>query len=176
MIRRGGVTLIELIMILTILGVLSVVAAVRMLNMPPLRLDMAARKMQADIRYAQSLATSTQKWTGVFFSAASDNYTVYIDGSGGSPGSWSMVTDPLTRQNLTVQLNNAEFTGVDITLVQFNQPDRALVFDKWGNPYGYDSGSGTLTALGTSGRVTLSASSGTSDVWVERGSGRVYIP
>lgn len=169
----GAFTLIELVLVLTILALLSVVAAVKLLDMPPLRLDMAARKVQADIRYAQSLAAGTQKWTRISFSATGDNYTLYVDGTGASPGAWTILTDPLTRQDFTVQLNSADFTGVDITLVQFNQPDNDLVFDKRGNPYGYDGA--TATALGSSGRVRLSASSGTKDVRVARGTGRVYL-
>lgn len=167
-------TLTELIMIMLIVAILATVAFSRMAGMAPIRLDMAARKIQSDIRYAQSLAISTQKWTGIYFNATTDIYAVYIDDSGTSPANWALATDPLTKENFTVQLNSGEFRGIDITIVFFNAADRALVFDKWGNPYSY-TGAGAPTALANPAGVRLVASSGTKDVRVERGTGRVYI-
>lgn len=175
--RKKGFTLIELIMILTIIGILAAVAVARMPNMAPIRIDMVARKLQSDIRYAQSLAVSTQRWTGLLFSAANNNYSVYIDGidDGASiPSGWSIVNDPLTKKNYTVQLNSGDFAGVEIAIVYFNGNDNYLVFDRWGNPYSY-TGSGAPVALGNPAGVRISSSSGTKDIVVERGTGRVYL-
>ena len=79
-IQKAGFTVIELIMTLTVIGILAVIAVARMPDIIPIRLSMAARKVQSDIRYAQSLAMTTQRWTRIVFSAAGDNYLVYTDG------------------------------------------------------------------------------------------------
>ncbi len=133
----SGFTLIELIMVITILGILAVVAVPRFPNMNIIRLDMASEKVQSDIRYAQSLAVDTQRWTRIVFSAAADNYTVYIGGfddGTGNPSAWTIALDPLTKTNFTFQLNTGDFAGIDLTQIVFNAPNNQLVFDKWGNP------------------------------------------
>ncbi len=158
-------------MIMLILAILAVVAIERMTSIPAMRIDLAARQVQSDIRYAQSLAMSIQKRTRMDFNAASDNYSLYFENS---PGNWSLIADPLTKDNFIVQLNSDEFSGIDITAVYFNAADRALVFDKWGNPYSYDAGSDTAAALANTSYVRLSANSGTKDIVVERGAGRAY--
>ncbi|NQT47143.1 MAG: prepilin-type N-terminal cleavage/methylation domain-containing protein [Candidatus Omnitrophica bacterium] len=171
----AGFTLIELLMVMAIIAVLAFVAAAMMVDMPTMRLDMATRKIQSDIRYAQSLAISTQGWTGILFSAANDNYIVYTDGTGATPAGWAVATDPRTRGNYTVQLNANEFEDVDITIVSFNTINFGLIFDKWGNPYGYNIGAGTYSALANPAGVRLSDGTDTTDVRVERGTGRAYI-
>jgi Tfp pilus assembly protein FimT len=173
----GAFALIELIIVILILGVLAVVAFANMVNMPTMRIDMAARKIQSDIRYAQSLAVSTQRWVGLVFSTTNDNYSIYIDSvddGTSNPSGWSLATNPLTNQAFTVQLNSDEFQNVDITIVYFNAANRYLIFDKWGNPYSYN-GTGAPVALANPAGVRLAISSDTTDVRVERGTGRVYI-
>lgn len=162
-----GFTLAELVMVLTILAILAVVAYPRMMDLPAMRIELAARKMQSDIRYAQSLAISIQKRTRINFRAAQDDYSVYIE-----DGAWVLATDPLTKENFTVQLNVGEFTGVEIESVYFNEYDQALVFDQWGNPYGYNIGTGQATALDNPAGVRIT---GLKDIVIERGTGRVYI-
>lgn len=168
-----GFALFELIMIMVILAILTIVATPRIADTISMRLDMAARNIQSDIRYTQSLAISIQRRTGVLFSSIQDRYSVYIEDR---PGNWIQATDPLTREDFVVQLNTDEFAGIDLVLVYFNGFDRALIFDRWGNPYGYNFGSGVATPLNNPAGVRLRASSGTrKDIRVERGTGRAYI-
>lgn len=176
-VMRSGFTLLELIMVTVLVGILAFVAVPRMPNMAVIRLDFAAQKMQSDIRYAQSLAVSSQRWTRLVFNDAGDNYSISIDGIDdgvSNPGSWVTVLDPLTNNNFVVQLNSGDFVGVDLTQVIFNGSNNQLVFDKWGNPYSY-GGAGGVTVLSNPSRVRVSSSSGVKDIFVERGTGRVSI-
>jgi prepilin-type N-terminal cleavage/methylation domain-containing protein len=167
--RSKGFTIIELVMVIAILAVLAVVAIASAVDMGPMRQLMAARKIQSDIRYAQSLAASIQKWTRLDFNTTTDTYTLNIEDT---PGSWSIARDPLSKENFTVQLNSGEFQNIAITQVYFNAAGRSLAFDEWGNPYGYDVGSGTSSVLTNPAGVTIT---GPNVVTVERGTGRVYI-
>lgn len=165
---KKGFTLLELVLIIVLLAILAVAAIPKRVDLPAMRIDMAARKVQSDIRYAQSLAISIQKRTRVRFrSAASrEDYLVHIENT---PGSWAFAVDPLTKENFQVRLAQGEFAGVEIKSRDFNG-GRHLYFDKWGNPYGHDE-----NPLGASGgSVTLG---GPKDVViaVERGTGRAYI-
>ena len=128
-----------------------------------MRQDLAARRLQTDIRYIQSLAVGIQKRTGIRFWADDERYSVYIEEE---PGNWQPAMDPLTKEDFTVQLNSGDFTGVKIEQVDFDG-DRDLVFDKWGNPYG-----GVSAPPLKAGSVTLS---GPKEVHVEKDTGRVYI-
>jgi len=167
-----GFSLIELIIVIAVIGVLAVMAITRMANMPVMRMDMAAKTIQSDMRYIQSLAISTQKRTEIYFRADQDDYSAYIENT---PGNWTLLTHTLTRQDFQVQLNSGEFMGVDLTLVYFNDFDRALVFDKWGSPYSYNIGTGSATPLVNPAYVTLTAGLNSKNIRVERGTGRVYI-
>ncbi|MDP8229666.1 MAG: prepilin-type N-terminal cleavage/methylation domain-containing protein [Candidatus Gorgyraea atricola] len=164
--RCKGFTLIELVVIIVILGILAVIAIPK-IDLTNLRINLAAEKVQSDIRYAQKMAMDIQKRTGVFFSSVNDNYTVYIEDS---PGSWVIVKDPRTRNDFTIQLNQNEFAGVDITLVFFNVAGRPLVFDMFGTPYDYNIATGVATLLTNPAGVRIN---GTRDVIVTQNTGRV---
>jgi len=168
-IQNKSFTMIELVMVMVILAVLAVVAVPNMVSITPMRSDMAARKIQSDIRYAQGLAQSLQKRTRVLFDAGADNYSVYVETT---PDNWVFAKNPLDKGDYTIQLNSGEFSGIDITTVNFNGAGQPLVFDQWGNPYG---GAGAGSALNNPAQVTLTSSSGTTDIFVERGTARVYI-
>jgi len=167
--KNRAFTAIELIVSIAIIGILAVIALSRIPNLQPLRIDMARKKMQSDIRYMQSLAMSLKQRTRFSASVASDNYSLYIENP---PGTWNLATEPATGKPFTVQLDSGVFSGIDILLVYFNGANRDLVFDQWGNPYSYNSGSGVTTALNNPAGVRLT---NTQDVRVERGTGRAYL-
>ncbi|MBU1853798.1 MAG: prepilin-type N-terminal cleavage/methylation domain-containing protein [Candidatus Omnitrophica bacterium] len=166
--NKRGFTLIELIFIIAVVGILAAIAIPK-IDLTNLRINLAAEKMQADIRYTQRLAMDIQKRTRVSFSTASDNYTVYIENS---PGSWITATDPRTRGNFTIQLNQDEFVGVDITWVFFNVANRDLLFDMFGTPYDYNTATGIATPLADPARVRVNRRR---DIRVTQNTGRVFI-
>ena len=171
--QRRSFTVIELIVVILILTVLGVTVFARIPDLGPLRLQTAAKKLQTDIRYAQSLALSLQMRTGLAFNVVADSYSLYIERT---PGVWSLAANPLTKTDFTVTLNTDEFVGVQITVVYFNGYNQALVFDEWGNPYGFNVGTMTASGLNNPAGVRLVADALTQDVRVERGTGRVYLP
>lgn len=165
---KNGFTLIELVIIIVILGILAGVAIPK-IDLTNLRINLAAEKVQSDIRYTQRLAMDIQKRTDIVFSTTNDNYTVYIEDS---PGTWVAATDPRTRDNFTVQLNQDEFAVVDITAVFFNAANRALLFDKFGTPYDYNITTGVATLLLDPAWVRLN---GTRDIRVTQNTGKVSL-
>ncbi|MFC1703890.1 Tfp pilus assembly protein FimT/FimU [Candidatus Omnitrophota bacterium] len=156
-------------MIMLLIAILAVVAMSRMVDMTSMRIDLAAKKLQSDIRYAQSLAVNTQKRTLVRFNVASDEYTILIEGG----LAWNQIVNPLTQEDdFIVTLNQGEFIGVDMLLTSFDGPPntRHLLFDEWGNPYSFSGGvSLPLANRGTIGFL------GSRFVRIEKGTGRVYI-
>ena len=168
---KNAFTLIELVIVITVIAILMFATFSKMPDNLSLRIQMAQRKIQSDIRYAQSLAMSLQKRTEIFFSVASDNYSVYIEDT---PGTWVLAKEPATRKDFTVQLDAGDFSGVQILRACFNtySNNRALVFDKWGNPYGYRVSTGAIAALVNPAYVRLTSNQ---EVRVERGTGRAYL-
>lgn len=167
-----GFTIIEFIFVIVILSVLVVMATVKMVDMQPMRIDMAARKIQTDIRYAQSLAVSTQKRTMVYFDVLADYYLIRMENQ---PNLWLLVTDPLSKGPLELSLNSGEFDGVQIEEVNFNGLSTTtgiLVFDKWGNPYSYSFSTGIAVPLQNPAYIKLT---GSKYVRILRGTGKVYI-
>jgi prepilin-type N-terminal cleavage/methylation domain-containing protein len=169
--NNKGFTLIEFLVIIFIIGIIGVIASSRMPDISAMRREQAARKIQSDIRYAQSLAVSLQRRTRLIFSTASDNYSIYIENTYGA-GNWVLAAEPATRKDFTIQLNSEPFNGVGIETVYFNGDDYGLVFDRWGNPYGYNVSTGATTALTNPARLIIT---GPVEIRVERGTGRVYI-
>ena len=67
-----GFTLIELVMIIVLVGLVAVMAAPRLADITGIKASATARKLQADISYAQDLAmTRNQRHRVVFPSTAS---------------------------------------------------------------------------------------------------------
>jgi prepilin-type N-terminal cleavage/methylation domain-containing protein len=160
-----GFTLTELLVILTILGVLSWIAFPKMVAMDEIRLDTAARRLAADLRYAQSLAMSRRIIHGVLFDPALEKYTVFAP----SPG--APIPDPADRAKTLVMdyPTRTEFKGVLIQSAAFGTSP-GLTFDYFGVPR--DTAGVDLT---TSGRVVLSYQGQTDTVIVAPQTGMVTI-
>lgn len=155
-------TLIELVIVILIISIISVVAIANFDPASSIKIYLAAKKIQSDIRYTQSLATSIQKRTRITFNSGADSYTVEIENT---PGSWVTAKNRLGNDDFTVQLNTGTYSGIDITSVSFN--GNGVIFDKWGNPY--DLSGGVLSDLGGVGL------NGTLNVKVKKATGRVTI-
>ena len=164
----AGVTLVELVVVLVLLAIIAIVAVVRGPSIPVAQTNQAAAKIKSDIRYAQSYALSSQARARISFDADAESYNVYYE----SGGSWTLLTDPQTRGDFTVDLTVSEFSGVDIVQTDFNGTDYGLVFDAAGAPYGYDPSDGSTAALSSQGSVTLG---GSVTVTVQPNTGRAKV-
>lgn len=149
--RKGGFSLIELIIVILILVIISIFVALRSPDLNIIRTAQAAYKLKSDIRFAQSYAVASRKRSRVAFDRGANSYSVFTEPS---LGSWINMTNPLTKQSFVVNFGQGDYTGVSITQVDFGGEDNDLVFDASGIPYGYSGGS--ATALSANGTVVLS--------------------
>ena len=142
-----GFSFIEIILCLTLLGVLSWIAIPKDFWTNPMNLDAATRKVEADVRLAQSMATTTGQSHG-FQVTGNSTYQIYNVSTG------TVVTSPYTNQSLTIDLTT-DFGGVT-----FQSTTYQVVFDSSGIP---TTGGGTsiqLNSQGNSKQISISATSG----------------
>ena len=160
-----GFTLTELIVIVTILGVLSWLAYPKMAAMDEIKLDTAARRLAADLRYAQSLAMSRRVIHGILFNPALEKYTVF------APNAAIPIVDPADRARTLVvdYTSRTEFRGVQVQSAAFGTTP-GVTFDYFGVPRdtaGVDlttSGVVVLTYQGVSDSVLVAPQTGTVSV------------
>jgi prepilin-type N-terminal cleavage/methylation domain-containing protein len=126
---RQGVTLVELVIVITILGVLAWIAFPNFAPFYEIKLDAAARRVAADLRYAQSRAIGRRIVHGILFEPAAERYTVF------APNVLSPVIDPVDRSGpLQVDFNSGgEFQGVAISSAAFGSTT-GVTFDYFGVP------------------------------------------
>ena len=158
-----GFTLTELIVILSILGILSWLAYPKVVAMDEIKLDTAARRLAADLRYAQSLAMSRRIIHGILFDPALEKYTVF------APNAAAPITDPADRaKTMTVDYTTrTEFKGVLIQSATFGTTP-GVTFDYFGVPR--DTAGADLIS---SGRVVLTYQGVTDTVIVAPQTGMV---
>jgi len=150
----AGFTVVELIMAMLIVGIIGAWVMRPTITLTQVREAGAATKIRSDIRYAQSFALSSQKRTRIAFDDTSESYSIYSENSPGS-GSWSLITNPLTKANFIVNLAQDGFPGVDITQESFGGSGGGLIFDAAGRP----SSDGTIT-FGGGAVVTVAPNTG----------------
>ena len=113
------------------------------------RADLAARRVAADLRLAQSCAKATSSARTVSFSMTLDRYQLLnVPSPDGAPGDYTVV--------LTVEPYRADLTGANFN----NTPQ--VIFNGWGLP---DHG----------GTVTLAAGAEQRTVVVDGGTGKVSL-
>lgn len=142
--KNRAFTLVEMIMVMIIITILSVTAMISLNAMGTVRLDAAAKRMAADIRFARSLALSTSRWYGVSVGVdPSNNYTIYqTDGVTDTP-----IKDPAALQkDLSINLSNV-YNGVVITSVNIGGGSK-VEFHPLGTPY-TDKNGAAISAPGT---------------------------
>ena len=124
-----GFTITELIVILSILGILSWLAYPKMAAMDEIKVDVAARRLAADLRYAQSLAMSKRVIHGILFEPGLARYTVF------APNTGSPIVDPADRaKSLRMDYTSrTEFRGVLIQSATFGTTP-GVTFDYFGVP------------------------------------------
>jgi len=151
LVRHCGFTLIELALVVAIVVVFAAIAAPRYAQASArYRLDLAARRVAADLRLAQSAAKATSTSCTVVFSTGTDQYElVGVPASDGQAG------------NYTVCLSDEPY-NTDLTGAQFNGAVQ-VVFSGWGVP----NQGGTVTLAIGSQQKTVTADSTTSQISIQ---------
>jgi prepilin-type N-terminal cleavage/methylation domain-containing protein len=161
----GGFTMVELVLVLTLLGLLAWIAYPRFATYYEIKLDAAARRVAADLRYAQSRSIATRTVYGLLFEPAQGRYTVFAQ----SPA--TPATDPADRSApLRVDFaTRTEYRGVVLESAAFGSTP-GIRFDYFGVPL--DTAGVELAAPG---RVVLSYQGYADTVEVTPATGKVTV-
>ncbi|HYJ34118.1 MAG TPA: GspH/FimT family pseudopilin [Candidatus Binatia bacterium] len=161
----GGFTLVELALGITIIAILAWIAYPKIAAMSEIRLDATARRVAADLRYAQNRSIGTRMVHGLYFEPSAGRYTVF------APTPATPLVDPADRaRTLRVVFNQKiEYRGVTVLAASFGATP-AVSFDYFGVPR--DSAG---VELSTPGRVILSYQGVNDTVEVAPGTGAVTI-
>jgi prepilin-type N-terminal cleavage/methylation domain-containing protein len=162
---QRGVTMVELAIVITILGIVAWVAYPKLTALDEIKLDAAARRVAADLRYAQSKAIGRRMVHGILFEPAAARYTVF------APSVSTPLADPVNRAKiLRVDFSSSpEFKGVSISSAAFGSTP-GVTFDYFGVPR--DTAG---TDLGSVGRVVLSYQGASDTVEVIPTTGKVTV-
>ncbi len=141
-----GFSLLELLLVLAILAVVAAVATPRYGRASGrYRADLAARRVMADLRLAQSCAKAASSSRTVSFSTAGSQYQLLsVPAPDGAPGDYAVV---LSAEPYQADLTNADFGG-----------SPQVIFDGWGLPS--KGGTVTLTAGGEQRTVVVDGVTG----------------
>jgi len=171
--RRGplfssrGFTLIELVLIILIISILSAWIVPKFGTfINEIKISGASKKLVNDIRYAQSRAATSQSCHRLSYTGATAYEVRNMGMACPASGSGTLIKDPLTQGNFTVDLNRLEFSGVLFTLPTGLGGDY-VEFDSLGNPY---DGGGLLA---TSKNVVLTAGIQSKTVTIQSRTGQV---
>jgi prepilin-type N-terminal cleavage/methylation domain-containing protein len=143
-----GFTLVELVLVVALLGILSLYTIPRLVPSNA-GLDAAARKIQSDIVYAQSLAMSRGVPHGVNFTAGGA-YVVYQT----SPA--TPIVDPLTRSPFSENLSRYGRSRVTAAY--------RVEFNTLGRPTLGGGGGVTIENGGTVRSVQITAETGRAEI------------
>jgi type II secretion system protein H len=137
---KGGFSLLELLLVLVILAAVAAVAAPRYGRASGrYRADLAARRVMADLRLAQSHAKAASCSRTVSFSTAAGRYQLLdVPAPDGVPGDYTVV---LSAEPYQAALTSADFGG-----------SPQVVFNGWGLP---DKGGTVMLAAGGEQRTVV---------------------
>lgn len=128
--KKSGITFIEMIMVIVIIGILSVATVNRLQSSFSIKVELAAKRVISDLRYAQNLATSEHEEVYIEFFVDNDTYEMYkIEGT-----TKVYYKNPHTKGSFIVDfVNDSQFGGIDIVSVDFDG-DSILRFSSLGKP------------------------------------------
>ena len=148
--RSSAFSLAEAMIVLAIMAVLSAIAIPRFANaIQTSAVDLAARRLAADLRLAQAQAIKTVTQKSVTFDTAANTYTLV-----------GMTLPDHPSKTYTVKIGERPYEGAKITSVDFS--GTTLTFDRFGGPV-------------TAGTVVISLQGRQKTVRVGAGAGRVTI-
>jgi prepilin-type N-terminal cleavage/methylation domain-containing protein len=170
--RRGGFTLVEILVVVVILGVSAAVIVPQIGNRDDLRCTSMARAVMSDLMYAQSRAVSMQKPHFVRFNTVTNRYEVLEQ----MTPTEVLIAHPITKGTFQVALGASqgdELREVVLDAVSFDTHP-VLMFDEMGTPYAYNPGTLTGTSL-VAGSVRLRSRAFTVTISVEPYSGELRV-
>ena len=125
--KRGAFTLVEVLTVVVLLGVLAAVVLPNAGYSDGEKALMAAKKVAADIEYAQGEAVNQQTSITVSFSPSGETYSL---ASGGT-----ILTDPLDGNSFEVNLPvDLQAAGVEINSADFGSGESFVTFNAFGEP------------------------------------------
>jgi len=133
-----GFTLVELVLVMLIVGITSFIVIPKFTKaVDSIKLDNARHKLADDIRRARHYAIDHHDTTWVIVNIDENNYGIYV---GNTNNNLELITDPQTNSKHLINFDDADFEGVYLTDVDFNNTNR-FYFNYWGEP----SNNGTVT-------------------------------
>lgn len=180
--RYGGYTIIELVIVVAILGVIAAVAVPSMSSGTDARLRLAADDVAGAIRYARSEAIRTRDAHGVTISQVTQKVTVEKYDLTTAPISVLFtMTQPVDKRPYDFNVNTRSTTQ-DVTISNSQDPfnytglgrRQSLIFDGYGTPK-WIVGSAPTTHLLVEGVVELSLGNRTLSVNIDPITGRVTV-
>lgn len=121
--RSSGFTLFELVLVIFLIGILSFTAVPLLLSTKLASLDGASKKVESDLQYTQSLATTRGESYGLRTTESATNSTYEVYRASDS----SIVTSPYHHGSMQENLANdygtvAITSGFDVTFDQNGLP------------------------------------------------------
>lgn len=145
-IRVRAFSFVELVMVLAILAILAAIAAPRVANMlRRQRLDMASRRLMADLQLVRSQAIRDAAERKLVLRVATQDYCVPVEVRTGADG--------------CVELNEKPYEGVELLGTSYSPAE--VVFNRLGLP----QAGGTIVLAADFEQVTIHVSSTTGRVW-----------
>jgi prepilin-type N-terminal cleavage/methylation domain-containing protein len=163
-------TLVEILVVIVILGIISAVIVPQIGSRADIRCAAAARRVMADLIYAQNLAIARQQTHYVRF--AGSTYGLYTVPTGGTA-----ITHPVEKTPYTATFGAGGTSGLSqCELDSFGFDGRStLAFDELGAPYSYDSGTNTIVPLAAAGQVRIASGTFTMTIGVEPFTGELTV-
>lgn len=171
MTRRGGYTLIEVLIVITVLGIAGLAMVPALGSTGVLRVQGAVRTLVADITFAQADALAYQTGRAVSFNTDENTYTlVEVIGSTVDPETNALYDSSGPDQQYVVSFNDPRWGNTTIANPSFNGGSD-LIFDELGAPV---AAAGT-NGLSTGGSVDIVSPDATFRVNVGAFTGRVTV-
>ena len=92
-----------------------------------IRSRQTAYKLKSDIRYAQGYEIASRRRTRIAFDTSSESYSVYYESTPDSD-TWTLMANPLTQSDFTVELATAGLSQVDIVQSDFEGEGNIAIF------------------------------------------------
>ncbi len=152
-------TLAEILTVVVIIGIASVIVIPQLGSRDDLKVSAAARRVMADLIYAQNQAITTQKMHYVRFNITSglNNYEVLTSLS---PAAYA--AHPISKDDFKAMFGGGGSAGMaDVRLASADFDDQTvLAFDELGTPYAYDPEVPGVAPLNAAGQLVLTNQGG----------------